>query len=154
MQLLSENELSIRLVSDGSDTEPPASEIALADAQKRTTVKGAILEVAIAWNDAYLIFVTDDIPYEETLSIYLLDSGLNCLDSATLGGMYTTGFFTLQEPTEPDVVRFRFINDTDWSVELLPEPGFRLPFFSEPSGVSRKFGFSRHFKIEGKPRPA
>jgi len=57
-------------VSDASDTEPPASEITLADGRKHTTLNGAILEAAFAWNDTYLIFLTDDIPYEETLSIY------------------------------------------------------------------------------------
>jgi hypothetical protein len=151
MQLLSEHELSVTLVSDASETEPPVSEIALADGQKRTIVKSAILEAAIAWRDAFLIFLTDDIPYEETLSIYLLDGELNCLDSATLGGMYSTGFFKLSELSEPNVVRIRFIGDMDWSVELLREPEFRLPFISEPIGVSRRFGFSRRFKIQGKP---
>lgn len=100
-----------------------------------------------------LIFLTDDIPYEETLSIYLLDGELNYLDSATLGGMYSTGFFSLQVMSAPNVVQFRFIGDIEWSVELLREPEFRLPFISEPIGVSRKFGFSRHFKIQGKSIP-
>ena len=93
MRLLTEYALSIRLVSDGSDTEPPTSEIALADTQKRTVVSGAILEAAVAWKDTYLVFLTDDIPFEETLSIYLLDSGLGYLDSASLGGFYSTGSF-------------------------------------------------------------
>lgn len=151
MRLLNEHELSMRLVSDGSDIEPPASEITLAGGQKRIIVDGAILEAAIAWKDAYLIFLTDDIPFEETLRIYLLDGELDYLDSVTLGGMYSTGFFTLNELSETDVVRFQFIGIMDWSVELLREPEFRLPFFSEPIGVSRRFGFSRRFKVQGKP---
>ena len=78
---------------------------------------------------------------------------LHLLDSATLGGIYSTGSFSLLASTEPDTLRFRFIGDTDWSVQVLPEAGFRVPLWSEPAGVSRPLGFSRHFIVRGQPQP-
>ena len=36
---------------------------------------------------------------------------------------------------------------------LLAERELGLSFLSDPSGVSRKFQFFRHFRIEGKPQP-
>ena len=59
----------------------------------------------------------------------------------------------IHKSAEPDTLRFRFIGDTDWSVQVLPEPGFRVPLLSEPTGVSRPLGFSRHFVVRGQPQP-
>ena len=85
--------------------------------------------------------------------IDLLDADLRLLDSATLGGIYATGSFSPLESAELDTFRFRFIGDTDWSVQVLPEPGFRIPLWSEPTGVSRPVGFTRHFIVRGQPQP-
>jgi len=48
----------------------------------------------------------------------------------------------------------RFIGDTDWGIELLPAPVFSTPFISNPKGVSRAFGFSKHFRVTGNPLSA
>lgn len=151
MRLLSEGELSIRPVREGSDTEPPVSEILLGGKSTGRMVQGAILEAAIACGPGYLVFLTDDIPQEDTLSIYLFGDDLKQLDAATLGGIYSTGSFHCAGFSGPDVVRFRFIDDREWSVVLLSVPELRLPFLSEPSGVHRRFGFSRHFRILNTP---
>lgn len=96
--------------------------------------------------------MTDDILFEEMLSVHLLDGTLNLLDSVTIGAMYSTGIFSSLELIEPNIVRFRFFDDTDWRIELLTKPVFGLPFLSDPRGVSRKLGFTRYFiKIHGHP---
>jgi len=100
-----------------------------------------------------LIFLTDDVPYEDALNIHLLDKELNCLDSATIGSIYSTGTFKSLDITGPTQVSFRFIGDTDWGIELLPEPVFSIPFVSDPKGVSGAFGFSKHFRVTGNPVP-
>lgn len=67
-----------------------------------------MFEAALRWNDYVLLFLTDDVPFEETLNIYLLDKDLNVIDLARMYFMYATGIFSDLDLSEPDTVRFRF----------------------------------------------
>lgn len=146
-------EVSTRPIEGSTDTSPPASEILVDDTPTGAVVGGAFLEAAIRCNEVFLLFMTDDTPFEEFLSIHLLDGHWQLLDSARLGAAYSTGSFSALRLTPPDSVRFRFIGDTDWTVEMLRRPGFRLPFVGDAPGVSRAIGFSRHFIVRGNPAP-
>jgi hypothetical protein len=116
-------------------------------------VPGSVLEAAIKCQDCYLLFVTDDIPHEEMLRVLLLDAQLNIVDYALIGAMYSTGAFTGLQIVAADTVKFRFIGGADWHIDLLHKAAFRIPFISEPRGVSRPFGFSRRFIVRGNPQP-
>lgn len=153
MQILNPSALSVARMPDLADDAPPLCEILRHGKPTGRRVPGAVLEQAAQWQSFYLLFTTDDTPFEELLHIHLLDAELNLLDSATLGGIYSTGSFSLLASAEPDTLRFWFIAGTDWSVQVLPEPGFRLPLLSEPAGMSRPLGFSRHFIVQGQPQP-
>lgn len=153
MHILSASELSVTQVRGLPEGAVPVCEIIRSGQATGQQVPGAVLEAAAQWQSFTLLFTTDDVPFEELLHIHLLDAQLNLLDSATVGGMYSTGSFSLLESAEPDTLRFRFIGDTDWSVQVLPEPGFRVPLLSDPTGVSRPLGFSRHFVVRGQPQP-
>lgn len=153
MQILTSSALSVARIPDLADDAPPLCEILRHGKPTGRRVPGAVLEQAAQWQSFYLLFTTDDTPFEELLHIHLLDAELDLLDSATLGGIYSTGSFSLLASAEPDTLRFRFIGGTDWSVQVLPEPGFRVPLLSEPAGVSRPLGFSRHFIVRGQPQP-
>lgn len=153
MQILSSTDVSLARIPNRPDGAEPVSEILRNGQATGRQVAGAVLEAAAQWQSFMLLFTTDDTPFEELLHIHLLDAQLNLLDCATVGGMYSTGSFSLLDAAEPDTVRFRFIGGTDWSVQVLPEPGFRVPLLSEPTGVSRPLGFSRHFVVRGQPQP-
>ena len=146
-------ELTIRPVADSSESEIPRSEIILDGRETGKFIRGVVLEAAVRWQDFYLLLLTDDILNEDMLEIHLLDRNLNLLDSATLGAIYSTGVFSSLVLNEPDRVGFRFIGDANWVIELLPKPEFRIPYLSDPTGVWRRFGISRHFKVHGAPRP-
>ncbi|MFN4118742.1 hypothetical protein [Acidovorax sp.] len=153
MHILPADALSVARIPPPADDVPPQCEILRNGQPTGRRVPGAVLELAAQWQSFTLLFTTDDTPFEELLHIHLLDAELRLLDSATLGGIYSTGSFSLLASTEPDTLRFRFIGDTDWSVQVLPEAGFRVPLWSEPAGVSRPLGFSRHFIVRGQPQP-
>lgn len=153
MHVLSASELSVTHVRGLREGAEPVCEVVRNGQATGQKVPGAVLEAAVQWQSFTLLFTTDDIPFEEHLHIHLLDAQLQLLDSATVGGMYSTGSFSLLESADPDTLRFRFIGDTDWSVQVLPESGFRVPLLSEPTGVSRPLGFSRHFIVRGQPQP-
>jgi hypothetical protein len=130
-----------------NDEESPISEIHLRGASTGKRILGAWLEAAVKWNDKYILFMTNDSPFEESLCIHLLDAQLSRIDSATISIPYATGAFSSLELNEPNTICFHFINDIVWSIELLFRPSFRIPFITEPNGVWRSLGFSRHFII-------
>lgn len=125
----------------------PTSEVLLEGQPWARPVTGAVLEAAIAWRDFYLVFLTDDVPFEEGLNIHLFDRHGTLLSTATMGGAYTTGHFRDLQLGADDTLSFNFYGDGPWCLQLLDRPGFRLPLFSEPIGVNRPFGFSRHFIV-------
>lgn len=131
----------------------PQSEIVIREQPTGKLIDGAILEAAVRCGDYYLAFVTDDIPHEDTLRIYLFDSHLSLIDSATLGAIYTTGSFGHVTLTPPDRIHFEFFGDTGWTLEILNHDELALPFIADPKGVSRPFGFHRRFRIYGQPKP-
>ena len=127
--------------------KPPSSEVIISGHRTGTFVGGAVLEAAVECDGRLLLFMTDDTPFEETLSIHLLSENGSVLDSARLGGPYTTGSFTALMLQQPNRVGFRFIGDVDWVVEVLAEAAFRLPLAGDPPGIRRPLGFSRHFVV-------
>lgn len=147
------NHLSFARLPQPADGEEPRSEL-LQDGQRSGRIlAGAVLEAAVQWGDQHLLFITDDVPYEEALRIVLIDADLQPVDAAELGAAYSTGSFTDLVLLPPDTLSFRFIGGTTWTVRLLHQDQFRLPLVSEPRGVSRRLGFTRRFVVDGAPEP-
>lgn len=154
MTLRLAQELSTRIVERKGDQEIPKSEVLSSEQPTGRIISGAILESAIQCNGHYLLFMTDDTPFEDMLSIHLLDQQWNLLDSAVLGGSYATGTFAAMKLEEPNRVNFRFIGERDWSVEVLSKPKFRFPFIPDVAGVKRNGQLRRHFIVHGRPAKA
>lgn len=153
MRLLSTSEFAARLASPYTDTKLAASELLLEGKPTGRIVTGAVLEAALEWQGWRIAFLTDDIPFEDMLRIYMFDANMTLVDAAVLGGMYSTGTFAELSLQPPNALTFRFFGGTVWRMVLLPKWEVAIPFLSDPSGVSRKFKFFRHFRIEGKPQP-
>lgn len=153
MNLLTSSQFSLKLARPFTDQNMPQSEIFVNGESTGKLIAGAILEAAVEWRDYYLVFITDDIPNEESLRIYLFDSSLNLVDSATLGAMYSTGSFGQLKLLQPNVLRFEFFGDTTWEVELLDRQELALPLVTDPKGVRRPLSFHRRFRIHGHPKP-
>jgi len=130
-----------------TDTIPPSCELVINGKPTGRRVAGYALDAAYQCDTGYLVFLNHDCPFEETLSIYLLDATGALQDSAHLGGMYTTGYFRNDQLIQPDKMSFEFFADATWTVHLLSKPHLRMPLFSEPLGITRPFGFQRHFVI-------
>ena len=139
---------------DGPEDIAPRSELLLDGQPTGKTVAGLVLEAAFRTDSGeLLLFTADDTPFEEMLNIQLLDAQLDPLDSAVLGAAYSTGSFGFLAVERPDSVRFRFIGDTDWVVEVLPEPRLRTPWAKDPVGVSRPWGLHTRLRVSGNPKP-
>lgn len=147
MKRLSESDLSLRLVNDATDTAMPHSEIIFGGRPTNIIVEGAFLEAALQWNDYVVAFMTHDIPFEESLRIYLFDRQCRTIDSAWIGMMYSTGSFSHLELTGPNTVSFQFMGDGTWSLELLENEEFAIPVIGGLLGVHRPFQWHRHFRV-------
>lgn len=144
---------SLKLIGSYLSDAPLRSEILLNGERTGKTLDGAILEAALRWKELILVFATDAVLYEDTLHIYLLDTNLNVLDQASMGGLYVTGTFSLVDIILPDTVRFMFFGGIVWSLKLLDHKTLRFPLLCDPHGVSRPLGFYRRFSLKAAPVP-
>lgn len=150
---LPEGAVTLRPLAAAAGEAGPVCELTVQGQVVRQPVPGAVLEAAFQSDGRTLVFLTDDLPFEDSLHVHLLDEGLALLDSAVLSAMYATGIFELIGSHSPRSVRFRFFGGWEWTVELLTAAAMRLPLVSEPRGVHRRLGFTRHFKVHGQPEP-
>lgn len=153
MKLLPISDYAIRVVIPSTSDTTPMSEIMVAGTPTGKLVAGAVFEAALKWKEYVLVFLTDDVPFEETLNIYLLDAHFNVVDSAEMYYMYSTGIFSDLDLAQPDTVRFGFFGGITWTLKLFAEKRFVLPIISDPTGVHKPFRFFRMFQIYGKPLP-
>lgn len=116
-------------------------------------IHGLVLEAAIRVGaHRYLLFVTDDVIFEEMLTLLLLDLSQGVVEKLTIGGAYTSGHFE-DLKVSPHSASFSFIGDTTWTVKVSESPTLKLPF-SDPRGVSRPMGFKKYIDISADPAPA
>lgn len=141
------DDIKFKLITEQTQFAGPVSEIIFSGKPTGKNIPAKILEKAIAWQDKYLIFSTDDVPFEEFLSISLLDKEFNIMDQARLGIIYSTGEFKDFKIISQNKASFYFIGENEWTVTLLPDFTFRVPFFRTPYEVSRLFKFKQHFII-------
>jgi hypothetical protein len=94
----------------------------------------------------FLLFFTDDSPYEEELQILLLDTHFQLLDGLELGQPYTPGMLSGLDAQGEQRLLFDFFADTRLLLSVHPEGVFhmirRLPSFARP--LKGRF-FSRHY---------
>jgi hypothetical protein len=149
------DQISILPATPAQSDQPPRCELRIDGRATGLCLSGVVLEAALRCDAGWLLFLTDDVPFEDMLSIHLLNpAGTLRLDSARIGSAYATGNFRALRIQPPDTLAFHFMGGTPWSVQLLAVPAWRLPFVGEPAGVHRPFGFLRRFVVRGAPRPA
>lgn len=153
MRLLLPSEFAVRLALPYTPSELASSELLLNGRPTGQIVTGQVLEAAVEWEGFRLAFLTDDIPFEDMLRIYMFDASTTLVDAAVLGAMYSTGTFAALTLTPPNTMTFRFFRGVIWRIVLLGKRELAFPFLSDPTGSSRKFSFFRHFRIEDEPLP-
>lgn len=145
-------EVSIKRLDTGDGEESPRSELVVGGKRTGLVVKGAILELAVRVGRFYLLFLTNDIEYEDVLHIHLISESFSLEDSASIGYPYSTGTFALKGLEPPDTVCFDFIGGTEWRVTVLDKPRLRIPIVQGPKGVWRGLKLREHFKVTGRPQ--
>src|SRR5690606_37573344 len=99
---------SLTLAKEGTGNELASSFTTIAGRTSKEPLEGVILEACVQHGNQYLLFLTDDIPFEDSLHIHLLDEHLNRIDTVTLGAPYATGHFRNLSCKEPGKITFEF----------------------------------------------
>lgn len=148
------NALSLIKVQDATSLSQAQSEVVLGGSRTGIIVPGQILEAAVQVNDRrYILFLTDDVIFEESLTIALIDVNDGVKEIVRLGNEYSTGSFEGLSVTA-DSIKFRFIGDCAWEIKISDTPRLRLPFGSDPKGVKREAGLKKYITISATPVPA
>lgn len=108
---------------------------------------GSVLELALETGTGLLLFITHDTPAEEQLDLVLLGPHGAVRDRAVMVWPYATGVFRLRELVDDHTLRFDFLGDRPWRLELFDRPRWRLPLGGEPMGVWRRPGLTRWFRV-------
>ena len=133
----------------------PQCEICIAGRATGLRVPGKVLEAAVEIDGRYLVFVTEGVTMEELLSIHLVSGEGRLLDTAAIGLLSALGIFARLKLEPPREVRFQFLGDVTWSVDVHPQPRWAWPIRREPRGVRRPWALKRAFRVQASaPAPA
>ncbi len=92
-------------------------------------------------NDAALLFLTDDSPYDEGLHIYLLESGDTLVDGIEGGAAFTPGIVKIQKTGDTWVEFQFFTNDVVYRLKISSQSRLNI---SLPKGWKYKKRLQKH----------
>ena len=147
MEAINQERISLKAISEATETESPKCEITIFETKIKSIINGVNLEFCVKHGTYFLVFTTDDCPFEEALNIYLFNKSGQVIDSANIFWPYGTGSFKFIKFIEPSSMSFVFFDNRVWNIEIFSKKYLYFPFFSEPSGVWRKLKLMRNFKI-------
>lgn len=131
-------------------TAQAQSEVLLNNQSTGIIVPGSVLEAAVEINsDRFLLFITDDILFEESLTIVLCQLEYGILEIVQIGLAYHSGYFK-DLILYPDRLQFHFIGETAWTLRVREKPKLSLPFIGDPTGVQRQPDFRKWIVLTNK----
>jgi len=88
---------------------------------------GRSLEFQFQCGPDYLLLLTEDNPYEETLHVYLLGPDLKLLDRLDLENPYSSGILADVQAVSERRLEFSFFGNDRWRLTVLPSPQYCWP---------------------------
>lgn len=126
--------------------QPPHAAVLREGRAAGFTIEGAKIEAQFALDaDSYLLLVSDDCPYEETLRAYLLNANLKVIDQATLGYAYTAGVLRDIQIVADDALTFAFTGNSRFRLKVHPKPRH---LWNASGGAGEVFRFLSRRRLE------
>jgi hypothetical protein len=113
---------ALQVVTPVAADAPPHSRLLVDGQPVETTLLGACLDAQFVLDGRYLLIMTDDIPYEETMRVYLLNSAFDVVDRLELGAPYTPGILARLSVVAPDRLEFSFSGSDRWQLRIRETP--------------------------------
>lgn len=132
------------LLRDSESEKDPLVQLIQEGAKVGSPIKGAHLEKQYCIQGlGYLLLLTDNVPYEETLRIYLVDENIEVIDELEFGAGMVTGTLEIVDEENEDSIVFSFIHKSLCKLQVLKTAQWCKPLLFT-SGVSRNGMFKRH----------
>ncbi|ENU23650.1 hypothetical protein F993_01803 [Acinetobacter proteolyticus] len=140
--------IGLALIQDMTDKSLPQSEVLVKGKKTGVVVEGKVLEgVVCVYSHCYLLFLTHDCVFEETLTLALVDLNKNILlESLWIGLVYQTDIFTGPRICD-DKILFEFLAEKTWVLQVLQTARIRFPI-SLNALIHRGFQFKSYFQFE------
>lgn len=140
--------ISLALTTEMTDRCLSQSEVMLKGKKTGVMVEGKVLEgVVCVYSHCYLLFLTHDCIFEETLTLALVDLDKNrLLESLWIGQVYQTDIFTGLRICD-DKILFEFLAKKTWVLQVLQTARIRFPL-SLNTLIHRGFQFKSYFKLK------
>lgn len=135
--------LTLKQIQPATEFSQAQSEVLLDNRHTGIIVPGSILEAAVEISaERYLLFITDGILFEESLTIVLCQLELGVLEVIHIGAAYHSGQFSNLSLCD-DHIRFHFMDEKLWTLQVTDTAQVTLPFIGDSAGVQRQFGFKK-----------
>lgn len=140
--------IGLALIQDMTDKCLPQSEVMIKGKKTGVMVEGKVLEGAVCvYSQCYLLFLTHDCVFEETLTLALVDLDKNILlESLWIGQVYQTDIFTGLRISDDNIL-FEFLAQKTWVLKVLQAARIRFPI-SLNALIHRGFQFKSYFQLE------
>ena len=140
--------IGLALIQDMTDKCLPQSEVMVRGKKTGVVVEGKVLEgVVCVYSHCYLLFLTHDCVFEETLTLALVDLNKNILlESLWIGLVYQTDIFTGPRICD-DKILFEFLAEKTWVLQVLQTARIRFPI-SLNAVIHRGFQFKSYLQLE------
>ncbi|EOR07956.1 hypothetical protein [Acinetobacter genomosp. 15BJ] len=140
--------IGLALIQDMTDKCLPQSEVLVKGKKTGVRVEGKVLEgVVCVYSHCYLLFLSHDCIFEETLTLALADLDKNILlESLWIGQVYQTDIFTGLRICD-DKILFEFLAEKTWVLQVLQTARIRFPI-SLNALIHRGFQFKSYLQLE------
>ncbi|AMX01934.1 hypothetical protein [Microbulbifer thermotolerans] len=136
---------SSNLLKSSDNSQAPYLQLIKGNEPFSGQLKGALIVAQYHLYDGhYLLFITDDIPYEETLRIYLIASNAEVLDSLEFGGYLANGTLEDLNIVGEQAIEFNFIHKKRCRLTVKSDSGWTKPLTFTP-GVRRPGGLKKRY---------
>lgn len=125
----------------------PRAKLVLRGLETRFDVPGAVLEAAFQVGDETLLFLTDDVPFEEGLNICLVDREGRLLDCVALAVAGATGSLHYVNRLGKRLFAFSFFADKPMQIVVSDGPRIAFPQIGLRSGIHRSFSLKGRLSV-------
>ncbi|RZG48711.1 MULTISPECIES: hypothetical protein [Acinetobacter] len=144
--------IKLIVIKPANDYRETLCEVYLDGVATQIYVRGEVLEQALYVADnRYLLFTTDNVIFEESLNIYLIEIGRGVLDKLWVGVPYETDSYSGCEILDEYSLRFSFIYKRDWQLLIYQKPAFRVSFYSFLAFLTT-FRLKRYLRLKQMPK--
>lgn len=144
-------DVSLIQIQNETDISQAKSELLFNKKKTGLIVPGKILEAAIEVDTRrFILFITDDVLYEESLTVVLCNINFGIEEIITIGSEYNSGTFC-ELKVDNDTASFRFIDNVIWHIAIREKPGFKIPLFGDPKGVTRSHRLKKIMTVTTSP---